>query len=265
MLRCETRETAERLSPRPWRPASKDLRVAVRARARVPIATIEHLPSAVSADLMFQWSESSGGDIERTQSYLRRLVILFPSFRPLALFLKALLWCWKLDEPFTGGLGSYKLYTMLGYSLKHSSKCHQCHGSLRAIPEVGKALLDFLNLFSQRKTWLSLNAESKRLLVLRSQEVNRSCKCREVRLDENFVSDNEITEIMDLSGVRKWVAISDLFRSTRTRLLAALGCGSSIPTFVRFQYKYYSASIVAQIIPWIKIEEWRSKCVYLDS
>jgi DNA polymerase sigma len=37
------------------------------------------------------------------------------SFAPVVLFLKVLLGQQKLDKPFTGGLGSYKLYVLVAH------------------------------------------------------------------------------------------------------------------------------------------------------
>lgn len=44
--------------------------------------------------------------------------ILFSSFSPVILFLKTLLNQHNLDEPFTGGLGSYKLYVLVSYHIE---------------------------------------------------------------------------------------------------------------------------------------------------
>jgi DNA polymerase sigma len=48
----------------------------------------------------------------------------FSSFAPIVLILKVLMAQQDLDKPFTGGLGSYKLYVLVAYHID----CHLASG-----------------------------------------------------------------------------------------------------------------------------------------
>ena len=54
-----------------------------------------------------------------TRRYAASQVDRYHSFAPVVLFLKVLLEQHDLDKPFTGGLGSYKLYVLVSYHLQH--------------------------------------------------------------------------------------------------------------------------------------------------
>jgi hypothetical protein len=80
----------------------------VRAHAKVPIVNLS-TPFGVEVDLGV--GGATGVD---TSDYSSSLAARFPdAFSPTVLALKALLRQWDLDKPFTGGLGSFKLYVMV--------------------------------------------------------------------------------------------------------------------------------------------------------
>jgi hypothetical protein len=65
------------------------------------------------------------------------MTYLFISFSTVVLFLKVLLQQQGLDTPFTGGLGSYKLYVLVAYHLHR-------HLALGGADRPGQVLLSFL-------------------------------------------------------------------------------------------------------------------------
>jgi non-canonical poly(A) RNA polymerase PAPD5/7 len=48
-----------------------------------------------------------------TSQYVKKLIQKYDSYATVVLFLKILLQQTSLDKPFTGGLGSYKLYVLV--------------------------------------------------------------------------------------------------------------------------------------------------------
>eukprot|EP00854_Cymbomonas_tetramitiformis_P012221 gene12221-14432_t len=79
-------------------------------QARVPIVTLRHRDTTTQMDISFVTAgHASAADGLRFLSHCASI----PVFRPVAVTLKVILAHHKLDKPFTGGLGSYKLYVML--------------------------------------------------------------------------------------------------------------------------------------------------------
>jgi hypothetical protein len=68
---------------------------------------------------------------------------LFHSFAVVVLFLKVLLSQQKLDTPFTGGLGSYKLYVLVAYHIHN-------HLAMGGSDRPGEVLMSFLYRFGCR-------------------------------------------------------------------------------------------------------------------
>jgi len=86
--------------------------VEVRKHARVPIV-------AMTTRFGFDVDVGIGGHVGTdTSSYATSQVTRFKSFAPLVLVLKIMLQQNDLDKPFTGGLGSYKLYVLVAYHLE---------------------------------------------------------------------------------------------------------------------------------------------------
>jgi len=87
-------------------------RVEVRAKARVPILCVS---TCFGFDFDLSLGGQNGAD---TTNYVQAQVKRFKSFPTVALFLKALMQQTDLDKPFTGGLGSYRLYVLLAYHVR---------------------------------------------------------------------------------------------------------------------------------------------------
>jgi len=66
-------------------------------------------------------------------------------FRTLTMFLKVFLWNFGLDKPFTGGIGSFKLYVMVAHILIHAPREAVMAG------DAGFLLIVFLKFFGSEK------------------------------------------------------------------------------------------------------------------
>jgi len=84
----------------------------VRRFAKVPILAFE---TQIGIDAEVSIGELDGAD---TSAYASSQTQRFNSFAPVVLLLKILLKQADLDKPFTGGLGSYKLYVMVAYHIE---------------------------------------------------------------------------------------------------------------------------------------------------
>ena len=102
------------LGKRLWK-SSFAQNIQVRKNARVPII-------CVTTRFGFDSDVALGGHNGMdTSQYVRKVVEKHDSFATVILFLKILLQQVDLDKPFTGGLGSYRLYVLVA---NHVSVCH---------------------------------------------------------------------------------------------------------------------------------------------
>jgi hypothetical protein len=84
-------------------------RIEFRERARVPIINLHH-------GLEIECDIGMGVAAEDTTAQVTYMKSCYASqFKIISFFLKMLLRCYDLDKPFTGGIGSYKLYVMISY------------------------------------------------------------------------------------------------------------------------------------------------------
>jgi len=106
-------------------------KIEVRRFAKVPILAFE---TQIGVDGDVAIGGHNGAD---TSAYASSQIQRYNSFAPVVLLLKILLKQADLDKPFTGGLGSYKLYVMVAYHIER----HIEHGGNDIPSEV---LLSFL-------------------------------------------------------------------------------------------------------------------------
>mmetsp|Transcript_20350 Transcript_20350/g.28059 ORF Transcript_20350/g.28059 Transcript_20350/m.28059 type:complete len:1304 (+) Transcript_20350:496-4407(+) len=107
-----------------------------RCKAKVPIINFLH-KNGLQCDL------SIGVTAQDTSEVVQRLKdSCGPSFAPLTAVLKILLLQHNLDKPYTGGLGSYKLYFMVAFHLVHHKKPQSSSEN-----QLGLHLLTFLKFF----------------------------------------------------------------------------------------------------------------------
>ncbi|CAM9608112.1 unnamed protein product, partial [Phaeothamnion confervicola] len=139
-----------------------------RRRAKVPVLALRHA-NGVEADV--SWGRPAAALDAFVSSLDRKYPI---ALRPLAIVLKVLLRQRGLDKPFSGGLGSFRLYVMLASWLDRQ----QAAGRGSAVGrDLGAALVNFLMHFGHRAR---LNRETR--LSANGREVGFSgvFRCNEV-------------------------------------------------------------------------------------
>jgi len=119
----------------------------LRRRAKVPIVYLE-------TKYGFEVDIAIGGHQGMDTSRLpESLVNQYQSFAPVVLFLKVLLMQQDLDKPFTGGLGSYKLYVLVAHHLER-------YLEIGGNDEPGEVLMSFLRRFGGSRDRYALKHNS---------------------------------------------------------------------------------------------------------
>lgn len=122
--------------------------VETRTNARVPII-------CVTTCLGFDGDIAIGGhNGTDTSHYVRKQVERYNTFPAVTLLLKVLLHQTDLDKPFSGGLGSYKLYVMIA----HHYKTHLSLGGGFSAAEI---IMTFLYRYSNLDAKEGLNCQTK--------------------------------------------------------------------------------------------------------
>jgi hypothetical protein len=126
--------------------------IELRSKAKVPIINMVH-HCGVHVDI------SMGLSAEDTTDKIRLLYSVYPeAFLPLACFLKVFLYMNELDKPYTGGIGSYKLYVMIAFILSKipmlspaaNNRAQQSEEG-HAQPDLGYSLLAFFKYFGNKQ------------------------------------------------------------------------------------------------------------------
>ena len=120
----------QRLGKKLWA-SSLSYTVEVRRHARVPIVTME---TRLGFDGDIAIGGHNGADTSR---YAASQISRYESFAPVVLLLKIILYQTDLDKPFTGGLGSYKLYVLVAHHLEK-------HIATGGFDHTAEVLLSFL-------------------------------------------------------------------------------------------------------------------------
>lgn len=112
-------------------------RLELRSRARVPIINLQH-KNGIECDI------SVGVSAQDTSHIVEELKMFCgPALLALSSFLKVFLYQFDLDKPFTGGLGSYKLYVIIAAHIEKN----QTFISDKLRPDLGSLLLTFLKYY----------------------------------------------------------------------------------------------------------------------
>ena len=119
-------------------------RVALIAKARIPIIKFSEATSGLAFDISFDVANGPAA-----ASWMRAAMGALPPLRPLTLVLKAFLQQRELNEVYSGGVGSYALVVMLVALLR----THDAEWGPE--PNLGALLLAFLDLYGRQ-----LNAEA---------------------------------------------------------------------------------------------------------
>eukprot|EP00606_Chrysophyceae_sp_TOSAG23-5_P000844 GSChrysophyteH2.ASY1.ANO1.516.1 assembled CDS len=109
--------------------------------AKVPIIKLDHRASGISVDICVM--ESSG---LVTGALVKEMVATYPPMLPLTILLKQFLAQRRLNEPYTGGCGSFMLSLMVVSFLQHRQRVEQ-HHSLTMSWNLGSLLIEFLRLY----------------------------------------------------------------------------------------------------------------------
>jgi non-canonical poly(A) RNA polymerase PAPD5/7 len=109
--------------------------------AKVPIIKLDHRDSGIGVDICVM--EDSG---LVTGALVKEMVVTYPPVRPLTIVLKQFLAQRSLNEPYTGGVGSFMLSLMVVSFLQHRCRIEQ-HHNLNMSWNLGSLLMDFLYLY----------------------------------------------------------------------------------------------------------------------
>ncbi len=112
-------------------------KIALIAKARIPIVKFEEVESGFPFDLSFDVANGPAA-----AEWMRAQMAALPPLRPLSLVLKSFLQQRELNEVYTGGVGSYALTVMLIAHLRTHPACGE-------EPNLGVLLLDFLELYGR--------------------------------------------------------------------------------------------------------------------
>ena len=155
--------------------------IELRSRAKVPIISMTHR-NRVTCDISLGIQSKDTTDI----------VMLFKNnsglyFTPLSTFLKVFLSLYDLDQPFTGGLGSFKLYGMVAYILQNNttnattstststtSSTTYSNNNSSSSSNSRSRTTPITSLGSALKTFLQYYGDSKRLNLNTSITINNT-------------------------------------------------------------------------------------------
>lgn len=118
------------------------------SKAKVPVIKCE-VPSKEISRIDISFGHTSGLDaIPQIQEYVR----MYPNLTPLVFFLKMYLLQRGLNEPFTGGLGSFALILMLVSFFQHKAGSYSSHtmDSSNEADNLGILLLEFFKLYGKK-------------------------------------------------------------------------------------------------------------------
>eukprot|EP00644_Phytophthora_capsici_P013788 jgi/Phyca11/550989/estExt2_Genewise1Plus.C_PHYCAscaffold_400043 len=111
-------------------------------KAKIPILMVLDTKTKLSIDIGVNREAFEASEHGRSTSLVQRLQdTLGASFKTLVMFLKEFLHQFELDKPFTGGLGSFRLYMMVAYVFQQK-KPH---------PPASTLLVSFFELFGNKK------------------------------------------------------------------------------------------------------------------
>jgi len=112
------------------------------ANAKVPIVKFDHMESGISVDIVV-----NNDDGLTTGKLIQRLTREFPPLRPLIILLKTFLSQRKLNDTYTGGIGSFVLSVMIVSFLQHRQKILAFQQLSSATWNLGSLLIEFFHLY----------------------------------------------------------------------------------------------------------------------
>ncbi|CAI5732918.1 unnamed protein product [Hyaloperonospora brassicae] len=116
--------------------------------AKIPILMVLDTKSKLAIDIGVNNELFGVSEHGRSTFLAQRLrTTLGAPFTIMVMFLKEFLHQFELDKPFTGGIGSFRLYVMVAYIFQRCSPAHR--NALR--PPVSSLLLAFFELYGNKK------------------------------------------------------------------------------------------------------------------
>ncbi|KAL7505454.1 hypothetical protein ACHAXN_006569 [Cyclotella atomus] len=161
--------------------------VECRSRARVPIVNC-NTRTGFEGDIAI-----GGHNGVDTSTYAKRQVNRFQSFASIVLILKVLMVQQSLDKPFTGGLGSYKLYVLVAHHIEN----HLANGGNDRPSEV---LISLLFRYS----------------CIRSFKDGSTTDLESIRNGEGLIASDD--GVCDLAPVFRIPDVVEMFRECHERL-----------------------------------------------
>ena len=131
----------------------------VLTHTRIPIIKLTHGPTNLSVDISFS---TPGGPA--AASLMKKFLKDIPPLKPLVIALKWFLSLRSLNEPYSGGVGSYMLQLMVVSFLQHRFR-EDMNARRPFVPNLGGLMLEFLELyggeFNYVTTGLSVNGDGR--------------------------------------------------------------------------------------------------------
>jgi non-canonical poly(A) RNA polymerase PAPD5/7 len=125
-----------------WEATSELSYLEVIENTRVPLVKFTHGPTRVSIDVSFDLLDSGPPAAKLMNTYLEAL----PPLRPLTLVAKSFLAARGLNQPYTGGVGSYMLQIMIVAFLQQRERDAVIHHRRPSL-NLGALLMDFFELY----------------------------------------------------------------------------------------------------------------------
>ncbi|GAB9474686.1 hypothetical protein Gpo141_00011806 [Globisporangium polare] len=122
-------------------------------KAKIPILMVRDPKSQLSIDVGVNREAFEASDHGRTTSLVIELQqVLGPAFTLLVTFLKEFLHQFELDKPFTGGLGSFRLYIMVASLFPlEKDPSDRVQTISKHIPSVSNLLRSFFHVFGNKR------------------------------------------------------------------------------------------------------------------
>jgi non-canonical poly(A) RNA polymerase PAPD5/7 len=110
-------------------------------KTRVPLVKFRHAPTNIQVDVCF--NQSTGPPAAQL---MKKYLDCFPPLRPLTIVLKYFLAARGLNEPYSGGVGSYMLQLLIVAFLQHRER-DAVNFKRASLPNLGSLLLEFFELY----------------------------------------------------------------------------------------------------------------------
>jgi non-canonical poly(A) RNA polymerase PAPD5/7 len=203
------------------------------AKTKVPLVKFTHAKTNLSFDVSFV--KETG---PQAATLIKTFMEAMPPLRPLIFVLKYFLAARVLNEPYSGGVGSYMLQLMIVSFLQHRERDAVNYGSPPGVYNLGCLLLEFLELYGTKFNYCTTG-----ISVRHDGAYFRKGERKEAFLQPNRASmiavENPLDVNMDVGKASfRYSAVQRAFAAAYKVLLAHLAA-PPVPT----------VSILATIVP----------------